>query len=149
MSDLLFFFHSSPSMEEFSLSMKALCELQCWGGRTRIHVNKKSQPSSVHPLPHFSLIYFISVWYFCYQSSVYLTPDRGFPVQDVAFIMPELQPTLAKLSQPLQFLQIFIETCCWTITFQKNVSFHLQKDKILGSMLVEESLHKMKSKPEF
>lgn len=115
-----------------------------------VHVNKKRQPSSVHLLPHFCLTYFISVWYIiCYQSSMYLTPDREFPVQDVASIMPELQPTLATLSKSLQLLQIFIETCCWTITFQINVSFHLWKYKILVSMLVEESLHKMKSKPEF
>lgn len=116
-------------MEEGSPPVKALCELQGSGDRTRACVNKRSQSSSDHLLPYFSPTYLISLWYSCYQSSVSLTPDREFPVQDAAFIVPDVVPTLATLSQALQFLEVFIGTSCWTVKFQKHVSFHLRKNK--------------------
>lgn len=52
---------------------------------------------------YFSLTYFILVWYSCYQSFIYLRPDREFPVQGAAFIVPNVVTTL--------LLQIYPKTC--------------------------------------
>lgn len=76
---------------------------------------------------YFSLTYFIIVWYSCYQSPIYLTPDRKFPVQTPAFIVPNVLTTLKNVSQDLQFLEAFADISCQTIRFQKNVSFYLRK----------------------
>lgn len=50
-------------------------------------------------------------------------------MQDTAFIVPDMLPTLATSSQAVQFLGVFTETSCLTIKSQKNDSFHLRKNK--------------------